>query len=163
MRSSTRLLSRISTVSALSLMSGCGGSAHLTVDDGMGTNPKLPPPDKSLIPVVDIAPAVGWPDGAAPVAADGLAVTAFARGLDHPRWLYVLPNGDVLVAETAAPERESSRKGVKALIMAKAQKTAGSAVPSADRITLLRDRDRDGEPELRTTFEIGRASCRERV
>ena len=152
MRSSTRLLSRISTVSALSLMSGCGGSAHLTVDDGMGTNPKLPPPDKSLIPVVDIAPAVGWPDGAAPVAADGLAVTAFARGLDHPRWLYVLPNGDVLVAETAAPERESSRKGVKALIMAKAQKTAGSAVPSADRITLLRDRDRDGEPELRTTF-----------
>ena len=118
----------------------------------MGADPELPPPNKSLIPVVDIAPAVGWTDGGAPAAAEGLEVTAFARGLDHPRWLYVLPNGDVLVAETAAPERPSARKGVKALIMAKAQKTAGSAVPSADRITLLRDRDRDGQPELRTTF-----------
>ena len=152
MRSTTRLLFSMWMVSALSLTLGCGGSAHLTVDDGMGADPKLPPPDKSLIPVVDIAPAVGWTDGSAPVAADGLQVTAFARGLDHPRWLYVLPNGDVLVAETAAPERESARKGVKALIMAKAQKTAGSAVPSADRITLLRDRDRDGQPELRTAF-----------
>ncbi|HEX7235864.1 MAG TPA: sorbosone dehydrogenase family protein [Gammaproteobacteria bacterium] len=140
------------TISAASLAAGCGGSARLTVADGMGTNPELPPPDKSLIPVVDIAPAVGWTDGGAPRAADGLEVTAFARDLDHPRWLYVLPNGDVLVAETSAPERESSRKGVKALIMAKAMKTAGSAVPSADRITLLRDRDGDGRPELRTTF-----------
>src|SRR5262245_36738951 len=115
---STRWLLELSTISALSLTSsGCGGTASLTVADGMGTAPQLPPPDKSLIPVVDIAPAVGWSDGGAPVAADGLEVTAFARGLDHPRWLYVLPNGDVLVAETAAPERESSRKGVKALIM----------------------------------------------
>ena len=141
-----------STLCAVSLASGCGGSARLTVAEGMGTDPELPPPNKSLMPVVDIAPAVGWADAAAPVAADGLEVTAFARGLDHPRWLYVLPNGDVLVAETAAPERPSARKGVKALIMAKAQKIAGSAVPSADRITLLRDRDRDGQPELRTTF-----------
>jgi glucose/arabinose dehydrogenase len=124
----------------------------LTVADGMGTQPKLPPPNKRLIPVVDIAPAVGWKDGGAPVAADGLEVTAFARGLDHPRWLYVLPNGDVLVAETAAPERPGDSKGVKAKIMAKVQKTAGSAVPSADRITLLRDSDHDGQPELRTTF-----------
>jgi glucose/arabinose dehydrogenase len=141
-----------STLLAASLVAGCGGSARLAVADGMGTEPTLPPPNKSLIPVIDIAPAVGWTDGGAPLAADGLEVTAFARGLDHPRWLYVLPNGDVLVAETAAPERPSARKGVKALIMAKAMKTAGSAVPSADRITLLRDRDRDGQPELRTAF-----------
>jgi glucose/arabinose dehydrogenase len=141
-----------STLCAASLIAGCGGTARLTVEDGMGPDPALPPPQKSLIPVVDIAPAVGWTDGGAPIAADGLEVTAFARGLDHPRWLYVLPNGDVLVAETAAPERPGARKGVKGLIMAKAMKTAGSAVPSADRITLLRDRDRDGQPELRTTF-----------
>ena len=139
-------------LSAVSLLSACGGSARLTVADGMGTQPELPPPSKRLIPVVDIAPAVGWKDGGAPVAADGLVVTAFARGLDHPRWLYVLPNGDVLVAETAAPERPGDGKGVKGKIMAKVQKAAGSAVPSADRITLLRDSDHDGQPELRTTF-----------
>jgi glucose/arabinose dehydrogenase len=139
-------------LSAVSLLSGCGGSARLTVADGMGRAPELPAPNKRLIPVIDIAPAVGWKDGGAPVAAAGLEVTAFARGLDHPRWLYVLPNGDVLVAETAAPERPGDSKGVKAKIMAKVQKTAGSAVPSADRITLLRDSDHDGQPELRTTF-----------
>jgi glucose/arabinose dehydrogenase len=143
---------RGSTLCAVSLSTGCGGSARLTVEDGMGTDPELPPPQERLIPVVDIAPAVGWADGGAPLAAGGLEVTAFARGLDHPRWLYVLPNGDVLVAETAAPERPGARKGPKALLMAKAMKTAGSAVPSADRITLLRDSDRDGQPELRTTF-----------
>jgi glucose/arabinose dehydrogenase len=105
-----------------------------------------------LIPVVNIAPAVGWRAGGTPAAADGLTVTAFARDLDHPRWLYVLPNGDVLVAESAAPERESARKGIKGLVMAQAMKKAGSATPSADRITLLRDSDGDGLPELRTTF-----------
>jgi glucose/arabinose dehydrogenase len=141
-----------SALFAALLLTSCGGTARLSVEDGMGPDPTLPPPQKSLIPVVDIAPAVGWADGGAPVAAEGLEVTAFARGLDHPRWLYVLPNGDVLVAETAAPARPAARKGLKGLIMAKAMKTAGSAVPSADRITLLRDRDRDGQPELRTTF-----------
>jgi glucose/arabinose dehydrogenase len=152
MRSDTRWLLGFLGVCALSQAAGCGGAAQLTVADGMGPDPKLPPPKKSLIPVIDIAPAVGWTDGGAPVAADGLAVTAYARGLDHPRWLYVLPNGDVLVAETSAPERESARKGVKSLVMAKVQQNAGSAVPSADRITLLRDWDRDGQPELRTAF-----------
>jgi glucose/arabinose dehydrogenase len=133
-------------------LAGCGESAHLTVADGTGPNPELPPPSSSLIPVIDIAPAIGWSDGRTPTAADGLEVTAFARNLDHPRWLYVLPNGDVLVAETNAPERESARSGIKGLIMARAMKTAGAATPSADRITLLRDADRDGEPEMRTTF-----------
>jgi glucose/arabinose dehydrogenase len=133
-------------------MAGCGGRAQLTVADGMGPRPTLPPPNPSLIPVVDIAPAVGWAEGGAPQTAEGLNVTAFARELDHPRWLYVLPNGDVLVAETAEPPRESAQKGIKAAVMAKAMKKAGSATPSADRITLLRDSDRDGVPELRTTF-----------
>jgi glucose/arabinose dehydrogenase len=137
---------------AVFLAAACGESARLTVADGTGPEPELPEPSRSLIPVVDIAPAVGWTDGGVPDAVDGLEVTAFARDLDHPRWLYVLPNGDVLVAETAAPERESARTGLKGLIMAKAMKNAGSSTPSADRITLLRDSNGDGEPELRTTF-----------
>jgi glucose/arabinose dehydrogenase len=153
MRSARR--SRLRSAAALgaaALAASCGQSARLTVADGMGSDPELPPPNRSFIPTIDIAPAVGWTDGGAPVAADGLAVTAYARDLDHPRWLYVLPNGDVLVAETAAPQRESARKGIKGLVMGWAMKRAGSATPSADRITLLRDSDGDGEPELRTTF-----------
>ena len=134
------------------LLAGCGESAQLTVADGTGPNPQLPEPSSSLIPVIDIAPAVGWPDDRTPTAADGLTVTAFARDLDHPRWLYVLPNGDVLVAETNAPESESARSGIKGFVMERVMKRAGSATPSADRITLLRDADRNGEPELRTTF-----------
>src|SRR5690606_28402837 len=77
---------------------GCGGAARLSVADGTGPDPVLPAPVRSPIPVVDIAPAEGWPEGRTPRAAPGLAVAAFAAGLDHPRWLYVLPNGDVLVA-----------------------------------------------------------------
>jgi glucose/arabinose dehydrogenase len=141
-------------LSAVSLGVGCGESARLTVTEGMGTQPVLPAPNPSLIPIVDIAPATGWSNGGAPRAADGLVVEAFARDLDHPRWLYVLPNGDVLVAETNAPERESARTGIKGAIMGLAMKRAGSATPSADRITLLRDSDGNGEPELRTTFAV---------
>ena len=155
MRNTSGSRPRLSTTLCALLLAGCGESAQLTVAEGMGATPELPPPSSSLIPVVDIAPAVGWANGGAPVAADGLAVAAFARDLAHPRWLYVLPNGDVLVAETAAPQRESARKGIKGFIMARAMKKAGSAVPSADRITLLRDSDGDGQPELRTTFIAG--------
>jgi len=131
-------------------LAGCGGSAKLRVEDGTGPDPKLPPPDKSLIPLVNIAPAIGWQDGGQPVAADGLRVAAFADGLEHPRWLYVLPNGDVLVAETAAPERPEEGKGLKGFFMKKAMKDAGSAVPSANRITLLRDSDGDGVADRRS-------------
>jgi glucose/arabinose dehydrogenase len=146
----TRLGSAV--LCAAALAAGCGHSAQLAVSEGMGPKPVLPPPQSSWVPTVDIAPAIGWSEGRAPVAADGLAVAAFARDLDHPRWLHVLPNGDVLVAETNAPERESARKGIKGAIMKLAMKRAGAATPSADRITLLRDSDGDGEPELRTTF-----------
>ena len=145
----------LSAFAAALLAAGCGKSARLTVADGMGPSPELPPPSSSLFPIVDIAPAIGWRDGGTPIAADGLAVAAFARDLDHPRWLYVLPNGDVLVAETAAPEREGANGGIKGFVMAQVMKRAGSATPSADRITLLRDSDRDGNLDLRTTFADG--------
>src|SRR5689334_22537356 len=85
------------------VLAGCGESARLSVRDGSGPTPVLPAPAQSPIPTVHVATATGWPDGAMPTPADGFAVTAFARGLDHPRWLLVLPDGDVLVAETDAP------------------------------------------------------------
>jgi glucose/arabinose dehydrogenase len=112
----------------------------------------LPAPRTSLIPIVQVAEATGWPPGRQPQAAAGLAVTRFAGGLAHPRWLQVLPNGDVLVAETAAPPRPDEGKGVKAWFMQLFMKKAGSSVPSADRITLLRDTNGDGVADLRTVF-----------
>ena len=131
---------------------GCRESATVSVEAGSGPDPVLPQPDKRLIPTVNIAPAVGWPEGVTPAAAQGLAVNAFASGLDHPRWLLVLPNGDVLVAETNAPPKPDDSKGIKGAVMKAVMKRAGAAVPSANRITLLRDADGDGVAELRTLF-----------
>ncbi|HEX7150480.1 MAG TPA: sorbosone dehydrogenase family protein [Thermoanaerobaculia bacterium] len=127
-------------------------SARLPVEAGIGPAPQLPAPHKTLIPTVRIAPAKGWPANTTPVAADGFQVSAFAGELDHPRWLYVLPNGDVLVAETNAPPRPERDKGLRAWFMKRIMKRAGAAVPSANRITLLRDADGDGVAEVRTAF-----------
>lgn len=115
-----------------------------------GPNPKLVAPDKSLVPTVNIAKAVGWPKDQIPTAAEGTKVNAFAKELDHPRWIYVLPNGDVLVAETNKPPKKE--KGIKSWVMGKAMKHAGAGVKSANRITLLRDTDKDGVADLRTIF-----------
>lgn len=131
---------------------GCGSPARLPVEAGMGVSPLLPNPSKSLIPLVDVVDAKGWRDGETPAAAAGLKVNAFAAGLDHPRWLYVLPNGDVLVAETNAPNRPDDGKGIKGFFFKKFQAKAGGAVPSANRITLLRDTNGDGIAETRYTF-----------
>lgn len=117
---------------------------------GFGPDPVLPEPEKSLLPTVNIATAKGWSEGQTPTAAAGLAVAAFAAGLDHPRWLYVLPNGDVLVAETNSPPKEST--GVKDWVTKQVMKVAGAGAASANRITLLRDADGDGRPETRTAF-----------
>ena len=119
----------------------------------VGANPTLPAPeDKKLIPTVRIAEAIGWPSGRTPLPANGLAVTPFASGLDHPRWIYVLPNGDVLVAETNAPKRPKDEEGVKAKVMKKMREKAGAGTPSANRITLLRDDDGDGLAETRSVL-----------
>ncbi|RZI30682.1 PQQ-dependent sugar dehydrogenase [Pseudomonas orientalis] len=133
-------------------LAACGESSTLQVTDGTGPSPKLPEPNKTLIPTVNIAPAVGWPDGARPTAAAGTQVTAFAEGLEHPRWLYVLPNGDILVAETNAPPKPDDSKGVRGWVMEKVMGRAGAGVPSPNRITLLRDADHDGVAETRTVF-----------
>ena len=133
-------------------LSACGESATLQVSDGTGASPTLPAPNATALPTVNIAPAVGWAPGAKPTAAPGLAVNAFAVGLDHPRWLQVLPNGDVLVAESNAPASGDKPSGIKAWVAGRVMKKAGAAVPSADRISLLRDADGDGVAELRTVL-----------
>ena len=142
-------------VGFLTVLAGCGESSKFAEDPGVGASPTIPEPNRTLIPTVNIAPAKGWPEGAKPKPAEGLAVNAFAAGLDHPRWLYVLPNGDVLVAETSAPERPDDTRGIRGFVYKMAQKRAGSGVPSANRITLLRDADGDGVAETRTTFLQG--------
>jgi len=137
---------------AMIALAGCGETAKLAVEQGIGPHPTLPAPNHTLIPTLKIAPAVGWPAGETPTAAAGLAVRAFASDLDHPRWLYVLPNGDVLVAETNAPPKPEDGKGIKGAVMKHEMSKAGAGVPSANRITLLRDADGDGSPETRTIF-----------
>jgi glucose/arabinose dehydrogenase len=133
-------------------LAACGETSSLQVSDGTGPSPKLPEPNKTLIPTVNIAPAIGWPAGAKPAAAAGTQVAAFAENLDHPRWLYVLPNGDVLVAETNAPPKPDDSKGIRGWVMKKVMGRAGAGVPSPNRITLLRDKDHDGVAETRTVF-----------
>jgi len=134
--------------------SGLGRADALPESAGMGANPQLPEPQSSLLPTLNFATAKPWPQGTAPTAAKGLAVTAFAAGLDHPRWLYVLPNGDVLVAESNGPAHESAG-GIKAFIEKRVMTKAGAGAPSADRITLLRDIDEHGVAKTRTTFLQG--------
>lgn len=129
--------------------------ATVSAAAGYGPAPALPAPKKGLLPTVNIAPAVQWAAGQTPVAAHGLAVNAFAQGLDHPRWLHVLPNGDVLVAESNAPKLHDAGYGLKGAVMKQVMKRAGAGVPSADRITLLRDTDGDGVADVRTAFLTG--------
>jgi glucose/arabinose dehydrogenase len=152
MHTSSRLLASGLTALIAFGVAGCGGTARLPLEAGMGAHPQLPPPQKSLIPVLNIAPAKGWPPGGAPVPGAGLTVTAFATGLDHPRWLYVLPNGDVLVAETNAPPKPQDGKGIRGWVQKRIMKRAGSITPSANRITLLRDTTGAGTADARFVF-----------
>ena len=140
------------SVALLAGLVACGDTALLPADAGMGMSPTLPAPVSRLIPTVNIAPAIGWPAGVMPTPMAGLSVTALATELDHPRWVYVLPNGDVLVAESNAPPKPDDGKGIKGWIMKKVMSRAGAGVPSANRITLLRDVDGDGKAETRTVF-----------
>jgi glucose/arabinose dehydrogenase len=139
-------------VLGLVALGGCTESSRLPPQADAGPQPTLPEPTRTALPTVHIAPAKGWPDGGTPTPAEGLAVKAFATGLDHPRWLYVLPNGDVLVAETNAPHRPEREQGIRAWVMKQVMKRAGAGTPSANRITLLRDADGDGVAEVRTAF-----------
>ncbi len=138
------------------LLASCGEQARLQVSDGTGADPRLPAPVKTTLPTVHVAEAVGWPEGAAPTPIQGLRVQAFARGLDHPRWLLVLPNGDVLVAETNKPKPlQATSGGIKGWFAKRIMDKAGANAPTANRISLLRDGDGDGVAETRTPFLTG--------
>jgi len=152
--SSTASMARTGVLCALALaLTACGGQEALPTAAGFGADPTLPTPSRSLFPVVKIAPAIGWADGQTPVAAAGFQVAAFATGLDHPRWLYRLPNGDILVAESNAPPKpEGKSGGLRGFIQGLVMKKAGAQVPSPNRITLLRDADADGVAETRSIF-----------
>jgi glucose/arabinose dehydrogenase len=139
-------------VGVAALLAGCGEAAKLPVSAGMGPSPQLPPPNKTLIPTVNVAEPQPWAAGEVPRSAAGTRVNRFAEGLDHPRWVMVLPNGDVLVAETNAPPKPDDGNGIKGFFMKLTMKKAGAAVPSANRISLLRDADGDGVAETRTVF-----------
>ncbi|MCS0497274.1 sorbosone dehydrogenase family protein [Ancylobacter sp. MQZ15Z-1] len=122
---------------------------------GYGASPSLPTPRPTRIPIMKIAPAVGWPPGGKPVPAPGFKVEAFATGLDHPRWVYELPNGDILVAESTSPPRPAGMGGLRAVVEDLVMVRAGAGRPSANRITLLRDADGDGVAEQRFAFLEG--------
>ena len=132
---------------------GWPDAARLPIAAVQGRRPDISAPREQLIPTVGVAKVVGWQSGAAPTPAAGLSVKPFATGLDHPRWLYRLPNGDVLVAESNSPPRAMG--GVQGFVFRTLIDRAGAAVASANRITLLRDRDGDGVAETRSVFMTG--------
>lgn len=146
-RSNCLLLLALSAV-----LSACADRAAMPIEAGMGAYPQIPEARQGLLPTVNVAPARGWPAGAKPEAAAGLQVQAFATGLEHPRTVLSLPNGDVLVTETDAPPRPDDSKGIKGWFSKKIMKKAGSNHPSANRIMLLRDADGDGVAESRSVF-----------
>ena len=137
---------------ASAFLSACGERARLPESAGFGPNPALPKPVQMIVPTIRVAKAVGWTADGTPTPAPGATVTRFADGLDHPRWLHVLPNGDVLVAETNAPPRPDDGRGIKGWLTGLFMKRSGARAPSANRITLLRDADGDGVAEVRSVF-----------
>ena len=139
-------------VAASLLLAACqAGSDEPFV--GFGADPDIPAPEDDLLPRVNPAKAVGWPQGAAPVAPEGFVVTRFAGDLAHPRWLLVLPNGDVLVSEASSEPKPP--EGLMDRIAQRVQRYAGALKPSPNRIMLLRDADGDGVAETRTVFAEG--------
>jgi glucose/arabinose dehydrogenase len=148
------MIARAAILWTFTLLLAACDSAQVPEEEAQGPDPKIPAPSGALIPTINIARATGWPQGEMPEPANGLAVKAFATGLDHPRWLYVLPDGDVLVAETNTPKKDEAG-GIKGWIIAWAMNRAGAGVPSPNRIVLLRDADGDGVAETRSVFLEG--------
>jgi glucose/arabinose dehydrogenase len=141
-------------LSATLVLAGCGHGERVPESERYGANPTIPKPDYAVLPPIRIAAPVGWPEGRTPTAAAGLAVQPFATGLIHPRWLLVLPNGDVLAAESDGPPEPLMRP--KSPIVSFAMRQAkGDGPAPPNRISLLRDRDHDGRADSRTTYIDG--------
>ena len=150
-----RVLHGLLLVLTSGALGACGERATLPVSTGFGPTPALPAPHRTLLPTVKVAPAKGWPPGGKPAVAPGLSVSLYAANLAHPRWLYVLPNGDVLVAETEAPANRDTGGGIKGAVAKILFAKAGAGSPSANRITLLRGVDASGTAQTRTVFVTG--------
>ena len=143
----------IIVVAAAAALAACGDSARQAFESLVGPRPALGEPKRTVLPTVNVAKAEGWPAGATPTAAPGLRVNEFAGGLQHPRWLLALPNGDVLAALSEGPGTDKTGGPIKGAIMAMVMKKAGSgAEPSANLIVLLRDADSDGIAEQRSVL-----------
>ena len=121
-----RSIALVSVLATTLALSACGSTSDVPVDLAIGPNPRLPAPSKSLLPTVNVAKAEGWAAGQMPTPAAGLKVNEYGGGLEHPRWLYVLPNGDVLVAETESPGTDKTGGAIKGAIMKMFMKKAGS-------------------------------------
>jgi glucose/arabinose dehydrogenase len=147
------LIGAVLAVLCVALLFTFGREAPSANGDFVGVDPPLPEPDKSLLPTINFSQTEPWPAGKQPVAAKGFKVTPYATGLDHPRWLYVLPNGDVLVAEASTVPRAA--KSVGETVQFWLQRRAGAIRESADRITLLRDGRGSGDFGGRYTFLSG--------
>ncbi len=140
---------QVLSICALVALAACGPEPQAETAT-YGPDPQLAAPHQGMLPDISIPEIVGWAAGAAPGAPDGFSVTRFAEGLDHPRWIYVLPNGDVLVAESAT---EAGRVGdIEDWVRERVLERAGALRVSANRITLLRDDDRDGVVDTRGPF-----------
>ena len=145
----------LTAASTAAIFTACGVPARVPIAAETGPHPVIPKPSTSLLPVMKVVKAKGWTADAAPATPGDLTVRAFARNLDHPRWLYVLPNGDVLVSETNAPKRPDDAKGIKGFFFRFFQARAGGGVPSENRLVLLRDTNGDGVADTRTVFLKG--------
>ncbi len=126
--------------------------ATVAIEHQYGPNPILPPPNPTILPTVNQAEARPWQPGEMPTPAEGFAVNQFAEGLDHPRWLHVLPNGDILVAESNKPPKEERSISIRRWVAEKVMGSAGANTPSANRISILRDADGDGVAEFQQPF-----------
>ncbi len=146
-----RLFKRLVVLLILPL-TACAIGPSSSADNGFGASPAMPAPQSTLLPMVNIAPVQARPDGSMPSAPDGFSVTRFAGGLAHPRWIYTLPNGDVLVAESDAPKEHDEGSGLFGWVRRQVMKRAGAGVSSPDRIVLLRDANNTGVAQMQTVF-----------
>ena len=143
---------RTSPLIFTALLAACGSTSTRDVAETQGLSPTIGAPRMTTLPTVNVATASGWPAGKMPVASDGLTVNEFAGGLDHPRWLLTLSNGDILVAESDSPGTDKTGGSIKGTIQSWLMKKAGSGNGSANRIMLLRDADGDGVAEAKSVL-----------
>jgi glucose/arabinose dehydrogenase len=149
MRSTATVLT---SVGLMVLVAGCANNANLPEAAQYGSAPPLPPPHQEFIPTNNTLTVKGWKAGETPIAAPGLKIEPFATDLKHPRWLYVLPNGDVLVAESNHGAQMADTMGYGGWIESLVRRFNGLFTESANRITLLRDSDGDGVADVRSVL-----------